>query len=41
LVWWLRRTFMALPDARRAARVAIAIYLSLVLSGSVLLALFN
>ena len=38
LAWWLRRTFMALPDARRATRIAVGVYLGLLLSGSVLLA---
>jgi len=39
LVWWLRRTFMALPDARVAARVAAGVYLVFLVAGSALLAL--
>jgi hypothetical protein len=38
LAWSLRGTFMALPDARRAARIAISVYLALMLSGAALLA---
>ncbi len=41
LIWWLRRTFLALPDARRAARVTLAVYLTLVAVGSALLVLVN
>ena len=39
MAWWLRRSFLELPDARKAARVAIGVYLGLLLSGTVLLAL--
>jgi hypothetical protein len=39
LAWWLRRVFSTLPDARRAARMAIGVYVGLLISGSVLLAL--
>jgi RNA polymerase sigma factor (sigma-70 family) len=38
LVWWLRRTFMVLPDARRAARIGIGVYLGLLLAGLAILA---
>ena len=38
LLWWLRRTFIATPDARRATRIAVGLYFALLLSGSVLLA---
>jgi hypothetical protein len=41
LLWWLRRFFGALPDARRAARIAIAVYFELLLTGSVLLAVLK
>jgi RNA polymerase sigma factor (sigma-70 family) len=36
--WWLRRLFLTLPEARWAARIAVAVYLALLLSGLALLA---
>jgi hypothetical protein len=38
LGWWLRRRFMALPDAGRAARIAVGVYFGLLLCGLALLA---
>jgi RNA polymerase sigma factor (sigma-70 family) len=39
LVWWLRHTFMALPDARKAGRIAAGVYLLFLVAGSLFLAL--
>ena len=39
--WWLRRYFLALPDARQAAKMVIGVYLAVMLSGAVLLAVMK